>query len=189
MPSPEKPRWIDEKGESTPHAREIAEKTKTQLNELSEDVKRALPAQTDLNMAEHTVTAGETVTSIIGKELTAAKYNNSKLLRLSYGHMFKQADAQKENINLLRVGDKLKIENGKLTITREAGNSFSVDIYPWEKPAAPGQPKAPNEKPAAETPEEKPAAPKPEDGARSGAPSIGTRHTKDEFGGFPPPAL
>ena len=192
MPSsPENQRYVDaSSGQSTEYAKQVADAVQTELASLQESIKNAIPVRDTLNFAEHEVVAGESVTQIIMNLCEAASYSNRDLLLLSYGFMFKQAAIINAEINTIHPGDKLKLENGKLTITRAAGStlqSFSVDIYPWAggnapalvgaAPAAASAPVAPAPAPAG-TPPDTPPAP------GLGGPAGGGTPTPDT----PPPA-
>jgi len=153
MTSPEVPKsWIDKTtGASTQHAEKFAAETKTQLSELSDELKAAIPAKTALNMPEYTVVKDDGILAVLAKKIPAGKFTDRRLLRLAYGHMFKQAKEQGENINLIRPNEKLIVQNGKLTVTRKNGSTFTVDIYPWTEGSRPKPPpkSTPKDKPPA----------------------------------------
>ncbi|MBT5517094.1 hypothetical protein HOH67_00010 [Candidatus Peregrinibacteria bacterium] len=131
--SPEK--WIDkETGASTEHAVEHAKDTKTALGELAKDVKSAIPARDTLNMSDHEVVKGETLFGVLKANFSEA-FKKKQMIALSYRYMLEQVDG----INFLEIGDKIKVENGTLKITRKvgadaaktSGKDVEVDLFPW----------------------------------------------------------
>lgn len=145
-------RYTNEKtGESTPHAEKVA--TSYERMNLLTEVTSKLPDRTTLTMPEYKVQSTDTkgVLKILQDKLGGThKLKDSNFLRLSYNHMFKQ----NREINTIEPDDLIKVESGKLTITRKAGSkfhTFTVDIYPW----------AQAQTPAAPTPTAKPPVSKP----------------------------
>lgn len=136
-------------GAPTPHAEKVADSYE-RINLLTE-VTSNLPDRTTLTMAEYKVQNTDTkgVLKILQDELGGVhKLKDSNFLRLSYNHMFKQ----NKEINTIEAGDRVKVENGKLTITRKVPSrfhTFTVDIYPWTQAQTPDTPlvKPPASKP------------------------------------------
>lgn len=147
-------RWTHETtGESTAHAKDVAEKTKTERSELAAEVTSAIPGWPTLNMpTAYTAKAGDTLLGVLKEKLPAAHYENKALLRLSYGFMFKEAQKKGGDINFLAPGDTFSVTNGLLMLKRAPGSKFkdiSAYLYPWPEfstapttpaPAAPSKP-------------------------------------------------
>lgn len=148
-------RYTNEKtGESTSHAEKVA--TSYERVNLLTEVTGNLPDRATLTMPEYKVQSTDTkgVLKILQDKLGGNhKLKDSNFLRLSYNHMFKQ----KKEINTIEAEDRIKVENGSLTITRKTGSkfhTFTVDIYPWTDVPTTATQKAPSPtvKPAAQRP-------------------------------------
>lgn len=138
-------RYTNEKtGESTPHAEKVA--TSYERVNLLTEVTGNLPDRATLAMPEYKVQSADTkgVLKILQDKLGGThKLKDSNFLRLSYNHMFKQ----NKEINTIEPEDRIKVENGGLTITRKTGSkfhTFTVDIYPWTDAPTIAAPKAPS---------------------------------------------
>ncbi len=162
-------RWTHETtGESTAHAKNVAEKTKTERSELSAEVASAIPGWATLQMpTAYTAKAGDTLLGILKSKLPAAHYENKALLRLSYGFMFKEAQKKGGDINFLAPGDTFSVTNGLLSLKRATTNGkfkdIAVHLFPW--PEFNTAPKAPDVAPAT------PAEPGPGGTVPGGAPT------------------
>lgn len=143
-------------GESTSHAEKVA--TSYERVNLLTEVTSNLPDRATLAMPEYKIQSTDTkgVLKILQDKLGGNhKLKDPNFLRLSYNHMFKQ----NKEINTIEAGDGVKVENGKLTITRKTGSkfhTFTVDIYPWTQTQTPAAPV-----PAAPSPTVKPPVAKP----------------------------
>ncbi len=135
--------YINTQGTSTEHAKRVAEQTQTELNRLDEAVKQAIPEREGLDfperanlvVPEYEIKRGDYITKVLKEQCAGAKYDNAALLKLSYAFMFKEGQTKGMEVNFLEVGDKMKVENGTLFVTRKPGSKFKnieVDIFPWE---------------------------------------------------------
>ena len=98
-----------------------------ELGDLNKDILSSLdvPDKNTCDFAEHTV-ANEESLGLILKEKISAFGQNSKLLTMSLVHMNVLQDMQ---IQGLFVGDKVKVEGGKLTITSPSHPALNREAY------------------------------------------------------------
>ncbi|QQR54500.1 hypothetical protein IPG41_04860 [Candidatus Peregrinibacteria bacterium] len=142
-------------GAETQHAREQTEKFAKELDALKQTIK--YPERTSMQMDSYPVTAKDSggILTVLKEKMPHA-FATGALLKAAYVNMSREARLKQpaENINLIISGDSLSVKDGVLTVLREGGHSFEVNIFPWDGPVIPVAPAAApaSEVPAAEVP-------------------------------------